>query len=76
VTLLADLVSPFLGEVFGFITWILLKYDMLMVGFFGNIELALLRVDFGAYSLYFQSLYFVALAYALTLYHQRKKQSS
>jgi hypothetical protein len=74
ITLIADFVSPFLWEIFWFITWILLKYDMLMVYFFWNIEWALWRVDFGVYSFYLQCLYFIALVYFLTLYHQKKKK--
>jgi competence protein ComEC len=71
VTLIADYISPFLWEMFGFITWILLKYDMLMVHFFWNIEWALMRVDFWIYSIYLQCLYFIVLTYILTLYHHK-----
>jgi competence protein ComEC len=75
VTLIADSISPFLWEMVWFITWILLKYDMMMVSFFWNIDWALMRVEFWAYSIYLQSLYFIVLTYVLALYHQRKKTS-
>jgi hypothetical protein len=44
-----------------------------MVEYFGNIEWALLRVDFWAYSNYLQILYFIVLTYILALYHLKKK---
>jgi competence protein ComEC len=74
LTLIADAISPFLWEIFWFVTWILLKYDMMMVSFFWNIDGALMRAEFWAYSIYLQSLYFIVLTYVLALYHQRKKQ--
>lgn len=75
ITLVSDLISPFLWDIFWFVTWILLKYDMMMVHFFGNIDWALLKLDFWAYSPYLQCLYFISLTYILTLYHQKKKTS-
>ncbi len=74
LTLIIDFISPFLWEGLWFITWILLKYDIMMVRFFGNIDWALLKVNFWAYSVYLQCLYFIALGYLLSLYHQKNKK--
>lgn len=71
ITLIGDSVSSWIGRFFGFPTWILLHYDMLMVNFFWNIDSALLRSDFWAYKDYLQALYFIILIYTLCLYHQR-----
>ena len=76
LTLCLNYFSPFLSEIFGFIPWILLHYDILMVRFFGNLEFALLRIDVGAYGIYLQMLYFIILLYILSyLYLRNKKQS-
>jgi len=75
VTLIADMISPVIWQWLWFITWILLRYDIAMVEFFGNIEWALLRVDFWAYANYLQVLYFIVLIYILALYHLQKKTS-
>ncbi len=73
LTLIADFISPIIWQGLWFLTWILLRYDIAMVEYFGNIEWALLRVDFWAYSNYLQILYFIVLTYILALYHLKKK---
>jgi competence protein ComEC len=63
-----------LWEIFGFFTWILLYYDILMVRFFGNIEFALWKIDVGAYGIYLQTLYFIVLIYILSYLHFRTRK--
>lgn len=76
LSLLSDVISPFLGQMVGFIAWILLYYDIQMVHFFWNLEFALIRFDFWAYKNIGQIVYFIILTYILFLYHSRKKKVS
>ena len=73
LTLIVDVFSQTLWQMFWFITWILLHYDMQMVAFFGNIEWALLRVDFWYYAMYLQILYFIILSYTISFFRIKKK---
>ena len=75
LTLIGDYFSFYLGQIFWFITWILLRYDIAMVEYFWNIEGALLRVDFGLYAHYLQILYFLILTYILIMYNTSKKKN-
>ena len=74
LTIIWDLIHPFIGTVLGFPTWILLHYDMLMVWLFWNLEFSLIQFDFGLYRNYLQALYFIVLVYLLSLYHVRNKK--
>jgi len=73
LTLIIDFISPVLWELIWYLTWILLRYDIAMVELFGNIDQALLRLDFWAYSNYLQVLYFMMLIYFLAYYQLHKK---
>ncbi|MDA7494865.1 ComEC/Rec2 family competence protein, partial [Candidatus Gracilibacteria bacterium] len=73
ITIIVYIVSPFIGEIFGYLTWILLKFDMLMVQFFGNLEFSVLKYNFGVYKTEFLILYFIFSTYLL-LYFQTKKR--
>lgn len=74
ITILWDLIHPFIARILWFPTWILLHYDMLMVGFFWNLDFSLIRFDFWPYRNYLQALYFIFLVYLLSLYHVRHKK--
>lgn len=74
ITLITYYLFPFLGEIFGFFTWILLHYDMLVVRLFWNLEFALWKIDLGIYNTYAEILYFIVLIYILTLYHIKQKK--
>lgn len=75
IVIVADFISPLLWQGLWFVAWVFLKYDMLMVWFFGNIDWALLQLDFWIYSYYLQLWYFIILIYFLTLNHQKKLYS-
>gem|GEM_PF-4388202 len=45
LSLIAYIIYPPLGYIIAFFDWVLLKYDIMMVHFFGNIQWALLQVD-------------------------------
>lgn len=74
ITLIIDMVSTTLWQLLGFITWILLYYDMKMVEFFGNLEFALVHFDFWVYKNYLLILYFLLLSYGVFHYGKIKKK--
>ena len=73
VSVIFYIISPVLGVIIWFPTWILLKYDMHMVYFFWNIDSALLKLDSWIYSNYYIIAYFLILSYILALFHIKKK---
>jgi len=73
LSLIWYLITPWFGYAIAFLDWIFLKYDILMVHFFGNIDWALIQFDLGVYSIYLQALYFIVLTFLVVIYRQRKK---
>lgn len=74
LSLLWYMIFPDLGFLIAFFDWILLRYDMMIVGFFGNIEWALVPFDFGVYAPYLQALVFVGCTFGVILYQQLRKE--
>ena len=72
ITLIVDSISPTLASYIGFLEWILLYYDILMVRLFGNLEFALIQFDFWPYKIYGQLFYFIVLSYIVSYYHIQK----
>jgi len=72
ITLILYGIFPALWFIVWFPTWILLKYDMLMVHFFWNIDSALFKLDTWEYSSYFLALYFLVLFYALSVFYLKQ----
>ncbi len=73
LTLIVDNISSTLWVGFWFVTWILLHYDIFMVRFFGNIDWALLKLDFWPYSIYLEILYFIVLSYIICIFWIKDK---
>jgi hypothetical protein len=69
------LVFPPLWYGVWFFAWIFLKYDMLMVEFFGGLEFALFQIDIWVYSSYIQAIYFVVLVFVICWYRLNKKST-
>ncbi|NDK10045.1 ComEC family competence protein [Candidatus Gracilibacteria bacterium] len=68
-------IFPPLAELTGFITWIFLRYDIMIVQFFGNKEGALFIFEIGNYKFFAESLYFILLIYFLIMYHLKIKKN-
>lgn len=68
-------ISTSLWYFLAFLDWLLLKYDILMVYFFGNLDFAILQLDFGEYGIYFQTIYFMILIFFITVFSIRTKPS-
>lgn len=62
-------ISPFAWEISWYFAWVLLKYDMLMVEFFWNLDFSVYKIDFGIYKTQFFILYFLIMVF-LVLYFQ------
>lgn len=75
LSVLGYMITPFIGVVIGYFAWVFLKWDMLMVEFFGTQEYALLQVDFWILASYFEWLYFIVLT-AVILYARAPKKDS
>ncbi|NUJ97448.1 ComEC family competence protein [Candidatus Gracilibacteria bacterium] len=53
--------STILGQIFGYITYIFLRFDIYMVHFFGSLKISLLQIDFGFLSSYFLIIYYLLI---------------
>ncbi len=73
LSLIAYIIYPPLGYIIAFFDWVLLKYDIMMVHFFGNIQWALLQVDLWEYAVYIEILYFILLTFLIVYFGQKKK---
>ncbi|MCP4522845.1 MAG: ComEC/Rec2 family competence protein [Candidatus Gracilibacteria bacterium] len=77
ISIIVYFVSPFFGEIIGYFTWVLLKFDMNMVELFGNFEHAVFVYDFGVYKNYFLTLYFmISIFVLLYIYAPKQKQET
>lgn len=76
ITLIIDMISPFLGQYVWFITWMFLHFDIRVVRYFWNIDSALLHFDVWVYKNYYELLYFIILIYIVSIMHGNKKRSS
>jgi len=67
-------VSPLFWEIIWYFTWLLLKFDMLIVDFFWNLEFSVFKYDFWIYKTEFLILYFISSAFIL-LYTRKKEEN-
>lgn len=73
ISIIVYFVSPVLWEIIWFFTWLLLKFDMVMVDFFWNLEFSVFKYDFGIYKNEFLILYFIISVFIL-LYTRKKEE--
>ena len=67
--LFLDMISHHVAVIFGIIPWIFLKYDMLVVLFFGTKEDFLIHFSFWPEKYFYEAAYFLILIYIVSLYH-------
>ncbi|MCD5385237.1 ComEC/Rec2 family competence protein [Candidatus Gracilibacteria bacterium] len=65
-------VYPIGGIIIGYITWIFLKWDIMVVHFFGNLDWSLLKIDFGIYKNQLEITYFIIFIF-LIIYFRKKE---
>jgi len=68
------MLAPVIWIFIWYFAWIFLKWDMLMVAFFGTQEYAIIRADFWVLANYFELLYFILLIF-LILYFKAPKNT-
>lgn len=74
LVLIIDVFSQSLASTLWIGEWILLRYDIAMVEFFGTKDWALLKFDFWPYKNYGMMLYFLLTGYIVFLWNYKKKQ--
>ncbi|MFK7780276.1 MAG: ComEC/Rec2 family competence protein [Candidatus Gracilibacteria bacterium] len=74
ISIIVYIVYPFAGIIVGYITWILLKWDIMVVHFFGKLEWSILKIDFGIYKYHLEVLYFLILIFLIIWF--RKKEDA
>jgi hypothetical protein len=66
-------VSNFLWILIWYLTWIFLKWSIIVIHFFWKQEWSLIKYDFWNLSSFIQILYFIILIY-LIIYYRKKEQ--
>jgi len=66
-------IFPLIWSFIAYLTWIFLKFDIMMVHFFWNIEWALLKIDFWIYKNYLEVLYFAILIFLVIYFKSGQK---
>lgn len=74
ISIIVYFVSPLFWEIIWYFTWLLLKFDMLMVDFFWNLEFSVFKYDFWIYKTEFLILYFIISVFILLI--TRKKEEN
>ncbi len=76
ISIIVYLVSPLFWEIIWYLTWLLLKFDMLVVDFFWNLEFSVFKYDFWIYRTEFLILYFLISIFLLLYFNTNKKEES
>jgi hypothetical protein len=74
ISIIVYLVSPLFWEIIWYLTWLLLKFDMLVVDFFWNLEFSVFKYDFWIYRTEFLILYFLISIFLLLYFNAKKKE--
>jgi hypothetical protein len=76
ISIIVYLVSPLFWEIIWYLTWLLLKFDMLVVDFFWNLEFSVFKYDFWIYRTEFLILYFLISIFLFLYFNTNKKEES
>ena len=74
ISIIVYFVSPIFWEIIWYFTWLLLKFDMLVVDFFWNLEFSVFKYDFWIYKTEFLVLYFILSVFMLLYFNAKKKE--
>jgi hypothetical protein len=69
ISIIAYLLNPFLWYMIWYLDWVFLKWDMLVVNFFWELEFSVLKYDFQENWIYIQILYFVILTFLVLFFN-------
>nr|MDD3720169.1 ComEC/Rec2 family competence protein [Candidatus Gracilibacteria bacterium] len=63
LSVVTSFINIFIGIIIGFPAFLFLKWDILVVHFFGNLDRYIIKGDFGDYGIYFEVVYFTLLLF-------------
>ena len=64
---------PILWEIFAYFTWLLLKWDITIVHFFGELKFSVIKLDLWEYKYFSLGLYTIILLFIIILLEKKKK---
>jgi ComEC/Rec2-related protein len=73
-SIIVYIVYPFAWILVWYFTWILLKWDIMVVHFFWKLEWAIIKIDFWIYKYHLEILYFLILIF-LIIWFRKKEQA-
>jgi hypothetical protein len=74
VSIIVHFVHPFLWILVWYFTWVFLKWDIIMVHFFGKLDWAILNIDLWLYKNHAQIIYFACVIFLIFWF--RKKEDT
>lgn len=73
ISLIVYFVHPFTWIISWYATWILLKWNIIVVHFFGKQEWAVLKIDFWIYKYHLEILYFAILVFLIIWFRKKEE---
>lgn len=74
ISILFYFITPTAGIIAWYFAWVLLKYDMLMVDYFWNLDFSVYKLDFWIYKTQFFILYFLVMIFLVLYFQSNSKQ--
>ncbi|MDD2871352.1 MAG: ComEC/Rec2 family competence protein [Candidatus Gracilibacteria bacterium] len=74
LSIIVYFVYPIAGIIVGYLTWIFLKWDIIVVHFFGKLDWSIIKIDFGVYKNYLEILYFMVLVFIILWFRKDGKK--
>ncbi len=68
LSILVDFVSPYLGQIFAYVTWVLLAWDIKVVHFFGGLDWAVFKYNFWIWKYSLEFLYFLIIIFIINYF--------
>lgn len=75
ISVIVHFVYPLGWIIFWYLTWIFLKWDILVVHFFWKLEWSLLKIDLWVYKYHLEILYFIILIFLILWFKEKKEQT-
>ena len=69
-------VYPLWWIVTWYLTWIFLKWDIIVVHFFGKLEWSIIKLDFWIYKNYIEIIYFLVLIFLIIWFRKKEEKES
>lgn len=76
ISIIVYYVFPMGATIIGYFTWMLLKWDMIIVKYFWELEWSILKTDFWIYKNYYEIIYFIILIFIILYFRSQEKKES